>query len=174
MLIPGSDPRPHWLLLRTKPKQEARTVSALLAREIEAYCPRILEPVRPRFGPLGPLPLFPGYVFARLVLGERFAAAQYCAGSSGLVRMGDQFAALEDEAVTTLRQREGERGYVVPELPPRALRAGTRVRIAQGALSGLEGVVTRYLPAKKRVQLLLAYAWSGRSIEVDALAVKCA
>ncbi|HLA77500.1 MAG TPA: transcription termination/antitermination NusG family protein [Vicinamibacteria bacterium] len=174
MLIPGSDPRPHWLLLRTKPKQEAKAVNALAAREIEAYCPRILEPVRPRFGPLGPLPLFPGYVFTRFVLGERFAAAQYCAGSLGLVRLGGQFAAVEEEIVAGLRLREGERGYVMPDLPPRALRPGSRVRIAEGALAGLEGVVTRYLPAKKRVQLLLAHAWRGRPVEVDAVAVRCA
>lgn len=174
MLIYCDDARPHWLLLRTKPKQEAKAVGSLAARELEAFCPRILEPVRPRFGPAGPLPLFPGYVFTRLVLGDRFAAAQYCAGSAGLVKMGGGFAAVEDETIAALRLRQGERGYVVPELPPRALRPGTRVRIAVGAMSGLEGVVARYLPAKKRVQLLLAYAWSGRPVEVAATAVRCA
>jgi transcription antitermination factor NusG len=120
------------------------------------------------------MPLFPGYVFTRLVLGERFAAAQYCAGSAGLVKMGGGFAAVDDETIESLRRRQAERGYVVPELPPRALRPGTRVRIAAGAMTGLEGVVARYLPAKKRVQLLLAYAWNGRPVEVEATAVRCA
>lgn len=174
MLIHATEHDPYWLVLKTKPKQEAAALGSLAQREIEAYCPRVQEPVRLRYGPAGPVPLFPGYVFGRFALAERYAAAEYCSGSAGLVRFGDQFAALEDEVVEGLRLREGDRGYVIPELPPLALRAGAQVRINAGPMAGLDGVVTRYLPAKERVQLLLAHAWSGRPVEVEAAAVRCA
>jgi transcription antitermination factor NusG len=75
---------------------------------------------------------------------------------------------VDDEAIESLRLRQGERGYVIPELPPRAVRPGTRVRIAVGAMAGLEGVVTRYLPAKRRVQLLLRSVTAARGAEGSA------
>jgi transcription antitermination factor NusG len=174
MLIAAAEREPRWLVLKTKPRQEACVLRSLAQREIESYCPRVLELVRAQFAPRGPVPLFPGYVLCRIVLAEGHASAHYCSGSAGLVRFGDSFAAVEDEVVEGLRLREGERGYVVPELPPQALRCGAHVRIDAGPMAGLEGVVTRYMPARERVQLLLAYAWSGRPLEVEATAVRCA
>jgi transcription antitermination factor NusG len=173
VLVPACDPAARWFLLRTKPRQERRVAEALPARGIEAYLPRVLEPDRRAFEPKGPVPLFPGYVFARLRLPERWAAAHYCPGAAGLVRMGEGFAALEDEAVVLLRAHEGDRGYVFPAQPRRELRVGTRVRVSGGLLRGLEGVVTRFIPARRRVQILLALSWRG-SLEVDARTVRCA
>ncbi len=46
--------------------------------------------------------------------------------------------------------------------------AGTRVRVVSGPLRGVEGIVTRYLPAKDRVRLLLAMVGGPRHVEVDA------
>ncbi len=174
MLVSPLDTTPRWFVLRTKPKQERKALDSLEARGIAGYCPRVLEPYRLRAQPKGPTPLFPGYLFARLVIGERYAAAHYCAGSGGFVRAGAQFAALEDDAVQSLKDREGERGYVVPEAPPRALRTGARVTVVGGPLAGLEGVVARFVPARRRVQVLLRHVWGGRVAEVDVESVRCA
>lgn len=174
MMVAPSDPRRLWLLVRTKPKQERRVEDSLGARGVPAFCPRVLEPRLRRWEPKGPVPLFPGYVFAQLVLADGYAAVQYSAGSAGLVRLGAHFAALEDGDVETLRGSQGERGYAV--LPTRRpeVRPGTRVTVVGGSLDGIEGVVTRYLPGRQRVQILLALAWGGCSAEVDARRVRCA
>lgn len=174
MLIPALDPRPHWLLLRTKPRQEHKALAALKSRGIVAYYPQVLEPNRRPWEPKGPGPLFPGYLFAWMVVRERLAAARYCPGVAGPVRMGLSFAVLEDELVEALREREGERGYIVVEQPRKELRPGSRVRVASGSLSGIEGIVSRYIPARKRVQLLLGLACGVRVAEVSANDVRCA
>ncbi len=168
MLITVEDPRTVWLLLRTKPKQEAAVVQALAGRDVPAYCPRILEPRWHARAPRGPVPLFPSYVFARCVAKERFAAVRYCPGASGIVRFGEALAAVEDDFVASLKEREGERGYLVIAEARRAPTRGTRVRVVGGPLRGLEGIVTRYLPAKDRVRLLLAMVAGTRAVEVDA------
>jgi len=51
-------------------------------------------------------------------------------------------------------------------------REGSRVRVERGPLAGLEGVVTRYLPARDRVRLLLAVIGGVRNVEVDARHVR--
>ena len=86
MMVAPSDPRRLWLLVRTKPKQERRVEDSLGARGVPAFCPRVLEPRLRRWEPKGPVPLFPGYVFAQLVLADGYAAVQYSAGSAGLGR----------------------------------------------------------------------------------------
>lgn len=174
MMVAPSDARRLWLLVRTRPKQERRVEDSLVARGIPAFCPRVLEPRLRRWEPKGPVPLFPGYVLAQLVLADGYAAAQYCAGSAGLVRLGARFAAVEDADVETLRRSQGELGYVVLSTRRREVQPGTRVAVVGGSLDGIEGVVTRYLPGRQRVQILLALAWGGCSAEVDARRVRCA
>jgi transcriptional antiterminator RfaH len=168
MLIHASDQAPRWYLLHTRPKQEKTALSSLAAFGIEGYCPRVLEPRLHNWEPKGPVPTFPGYVFARFVLGERFAAANHCTGAAGLVRLGEHFAALSDDAVSAFRQAEGTLGYVSLPSSRRVLKEGTRVTVTRGPLAGLEGTVTRYLPAKSRVQLLMKAVWAGRRVELDA------
>jgi transcription antitermination factor NusG len=174
MLISLDDARPLWLLVHTKPKQESAVVHALAGREIPAYCPRILEPRWHARAPRGPVPLFPSYVFARCVVGERYTAVRYCPGASGIVRFGEAIAAVEDEFVASLREKEGERGYVVIAQARRAPASGSRVKVVDGPLHGVEGIVTRYLPARDRVRLLLTMVAGARTVEVDARHIRCA
>jgi transcription antitermination factor NusG len=174
MLIAVDDARLVWLLVRTKPKQESAVVEALAGRQMPAYCPRILEPRWHARAPRGPVPLFPSYVFARCVPKERYTAVRYCRGASGVVRFGDELAAVEDEFVVSLREREGERGYLVISDARRAPARGSRVRVVHGPLRGLEGIVTKYLPARDRVRLLLTMVAGVRNIEVDARHIRCA
>ncbi len=168
MLIALDDPRQVWLLVRSKPKQEAALVQALAGREVAAYCPRVLEPRRHARAPHVPVPLFPSYVFAQCVVRDKYTAVRYCTGAAGIVRFGEEIGAVEDEFVASLREREGERGYVVLSDARRAPVKGSRARVVEGPLQGLEGIVTHYLPAKDRVRLLLSMVGGVRNVEVDA------
>ncbi len=168
MLIAPDDPRLVWLLVRTKPKQEGAVTQALTARGVPAYCPRLLEPRAHARAPRGPVPLFPAYVFAQCVVALRYALVHYCPGAAGVVRFGDSLAAVEDEFLAALREREGERGYLVIGDARRPPAAGARVQVVSGPLRGVVGIVTRYLPAKDRVRLLLALVNGPRHVEVDA------
>ena len=133
MLIDPTDPRPLWLLVRTKPKQERTVISSLDARGVVGYCPRVLEPRLHVRAPRGPVPLFPSYVFARFVLEHAFAAVNYCPGVLGVVRFGGHFAAIEEAIVDSLREREGERGFLEIRAVRQAPRLGSRARIMMSA-----------------------------------------
>jgi transcriptional antiterminator RfaH len=172
MLVPPTDPRVLWYLLRTKLKQERALVDALAGRGVEGYCPRVLEPRWHARAPRGPVPLFPSYVFARFQASASFAAVTYCTGAAGIVRFGGELAAVDDDVIAALREREGERGYVELKAARSAPRAGDRARIERGPLAGFEGVVTRYLPARDRVRMLLTLVGGARNIEVDARHVR--
>lgn len=172
MLIEPTDPRLLWLLLRTKPKQEAAVVRMLEGRAIPAYCPRVLEPRRHVRAPRGPVPLFPAYVFAQCVPRDSFAAVNYCTGAAGIVRFGAHVAAVEDAFIAALHEREGTLGYLVMSDVRREPRQGSRVRIVTGMLEGFEGIVERYLPARDRVRLLLQLVAGTRPVEVDAADVR--
>ena len=174
MLISLDDPRQVWLLVRTKPKQEYALVQGLEGRGVAAYCPKVLEPRWHAHAPQGPVPLFPSYVFAQCVPTEKYAAVRYCPGTSRIVRFGEKLGAVEDEFVESLREREGERGYLVFADARRAPLKGSRVRVVRGPLQGIEGIVTHYLPAKDRVRLLLTMVGGVRNVEVDARHIRCA
>lgn len=108
-----------WLLVRTKPKQEALALRFLAWRGLTTYCPRILEPPSHRRAPRGPVPVFPAYVFCRGVPEEGFSAITYSPGVRRIVRFGERIAMLDDADIQLLKQREGDRGYlVVPRVPP--------------------------------------------------------
>ena len=172
MLVAPTDPRVLWYLLRTKPKQERAVVETLTARSVAAYCPRVLEPRWHRRAPRGPVPLFPSYVFARFLAAESFGAVNYCPGAAGIVRFGNELAALDDAVIDELRAREGEHGYVEIKAARARPREGGLARIERGPLAGLQGVVTRYLPARDRVRMLLAVIGGSRNVEVDARHVR--
>ena len=172
MLVPPTDPRVLWYLLRTKPKQERVVVETLAARGVEGYCPRVLEPRWHVRAPRGPMPLFPSYVFARFQAAAGFAAVNFCTGAAGVVRFGGELAAVDDGVCAGRREREGVQGYVELTAARERPREGSRVRVDRGPLAGLEGVVARYLPARDRVRLLLAVISGVRNIEVDARHVR--
>ena len=172
MLVPPTDPRVLWYLLRTKPKQERVVVETLAARGVEGYCPRVLEPRWHVRAPRGPMPLFPSYVFARFQAAAGFAAVNFCTGAAGVVRFGGELAAVDGGVIAGLREREGVQGYVELKAARERPREGSRVRVDRGPLAGLEGVVARYLPARDRVRLLLAVISGVRNVEVDARHVR--
>jgi transcription antitermination factor NusG len=149
------EPSP-WLLVRTKPKQEAIAEQALRVRGLPVYCPRVVEPPAHARAPRGPVPLFPSYVFCRATPEDGLAAATYCPGVRRLVRFGERFAALRDADVDRLRACETDRGHLVVPTPP--FEPGITVRLAAGPLSGLEAVVDRPLPSGERIRLLLTVA----------------
>ncbi len=167
MLITLDEPRQVWLLVRSKLKQESVLVLALAGREVEAYCPRVLEPRRYARAPHVPVPLFPSYVFARCVPKDKYTAVRYCTGAAGIVRFGDRIGAIEDDFVASLREREEGRGFLVIADARRTPAKGARVRVVGGPLRDLEGIVTHYLPAKDRVRLLLTAVSGVRNVEVD-------
>ena len=126
----------RWFVCHTKPRCEKKFSALLKAESFEHYLPLVTSTRRygtqtKRFTK----PLFPGYVFAQIILRQKPRVYQ----QDLLARV----IPVEDEA-RFLRQLEDVRTIVASglELTVRPLiKRGTRVRIISGPLWGLEGIV---------------------------------
>lgn len=126
----------RWFVCHTKPRCEKKFSMLLEAEGFEHYLP-LVQSVR-RYGKQTKRftkPLFPGYVFARVIVGEKSRIYQ----QDLLARV----LPVDDEK-KFLRQLEDVRTIVASglEMTVRPLiKRGTRVRVSSGPLWGLEGVV---------------------------------
>lgn len=105
-------------------------------------------------------PIFPGYVFCRLERGRKLTAMK-TPGVIRVVAFGGQdcpLAATEIESLVALAATE------VTARPCEYLPIGQRVRLVDGPLAGLTGVLTRADAAKR---LIVSVDILQRSIAVD-------
>jgi transcription antitermination factor NusG len=109
------------------------------------------------------LPLFPGYMFARLDARNRLPVL-VTPGVYGIVSCGKQPVAITDTEINSLKEvlRSG-----LPFGPWAFLTKGEKVTITQGALAGLTGIVVE---VKKTLRVVLCIDLIQRAVavEVDA------
>jgi len=153
-----------WFCLRTQPKHEHLAATALRRQlEITCFSPRLRFRRATRRGAVWFVEaMFPGYLFAEFVYSRQHRQVEYSPGIQGVVRFGDQVAALDSSNIANLRQAADEKEVVTfnPEI-----QVGQAVRIAEGPFQGLEALVTQLLPAKERIRVLLDFL--GRYLETE-------
>jgi len=131
--VPGEA---RWFVCHTKPRCEKKFDTLLIAEGVEHYLP-LVESVK-RYGKQTKRftkPLFPGYVFAQIVIENKARIYQQDL-LARVIPVGDEGL--------FLRQMEAVRTIVASglELTLRPLiQRGTRVRVTSGPLWGIEGVV---------------------------------
>jgi transcription antitermination factor NusG len=160
-----------WLVVRTKPRQEKIAVGHLAQRDVEPYCPMFLRPPWHARAPRGPVPLFAGYIFVHGDPVSQLNAVRYCPGVLGLVSFDGSPAVVEHEMIEALRQREGDRGYVLPNEFADGIPDGATVRVMAGPLEGIRGVFRGYLRGRERARILMDFLRSRHEVEVDAAAL---
>jgi transcriptional antiterminator RfaH len=106
--------------------------------------------------------MFPGYLFAQFVFPLFHRRVEHSHGIRGIVHFGDYVATLDPQTMEALQEKTGEEEIVT--LDPE-IKVGQSVRIAEGPFQGLEVVVTRLLPARERVKVLLEFL--GRPVETE-------
>jgi transcription antitermination factor NusG len=158
----ASVPAAGWFALYTTSRHEKRVAEHLGQREIEHYLPLYRSKRKWRDGSRVTLelPLFPGYVFVRILRSERVKVLEVPGALAVVMGTGGQPAVLPDATVQALRsglrEREAE--------PHPLLTAGQRARICSGAFAGLEGVVVRQ---KNRCRIVLTLEHIMRSFSVE-------
>jgi transcriptional antiterminator RfaH len=155
-----------WYCLHTEPKQENK-VAVLMKRELdlEVFAPRIRFR-RMRAGqPLWATEaLFPGYLFARFDYEDHRRKINTLSGVTRVVRFGDQPAVVDESIVAELRShvRDNETVEVTADPQP-----GSEVIVAGGAMRGLRALVTRVMPARQRIAILLEMLGNTREVEIE-------
>src|SRR5262245_52146965 len=150
----------YWAACRLQPNSTALALHCLTLQGYEVYCPRLRERRVPRGRRVEVLlPLFPGYIFLRVVTG--WWQARWTPGTCGLVMDGETPAKVPDAVIAEIRSRE-RKGAI--ELQPK-LRPGERVRVLRGPFrdqlaiyAGMSGrdrvaVLLRLLGGERRILL---------------------
>jgi transcriptional antiterminator RfaH len=160
----ASTETPLWFCLRAQPKHKHLAALALRRQlEIACFSPRVRFRKATRRGTIWFVEaMFPGYLFAEFVYSLQHRRVGHSPGIQGVVHFGEQVATLDSHTITTLQEKTGEEEIVTfnPEI-----QVGQAVRIAEGPFQGLEALVTRLLPAKERVRVLLEFL--GRPLETE-------
>jgi transcriptional antiterminator RfaH len=155
---------PLWFCLRTEPKHE-HIAAATLRRQLNVTCfsPRVRFPKATRRGRVWFIEaMFPGYLFARFTYPLLHRRIEHSPGIRGIVHFGDYVATLDPQTMAALQEKTGEDEIIT--LDPE-IKVGQSVKIAEGPFQGLEVVVTRLLPARERVKVLLEFL--GRPVETE-------
>ena len=178
----GASPLPHfirkanmaeskeivaWFCLHAQPKHEH--IAAAHIRQIkdtEVFLPRVRFKRATQRGTVWVTEaLFPGYLFARFNWQTLLRQVKHASGVRGIVHFGDQWPVVPEKTIEELRQSVGadEMQTISQEFSP-----GDAVRIADGTLRGLHAVVSRIMPSRERVAVLMDLLGRQTMIELTA------
>lgn len=155
----------RWYCIHTKRYKESWVARQLMESCDEIYLPllRWQRTVR-RQCKWVIEPLFPGYLFARFVVEERFRAVRYTPGVVSVVSTTSGGPLEVDAAIlSTLRQRSAN-GYV--EVPLVPFFPGEELEIKEGPFQGLRALFQQELKAGERVAVLLNLLSSRVRVEL--------
>lgn len=156
-----------WYLVHAKPRQEDTALANLARQGYEAFLPRMRRQVRHagRWRERVEA-MFPRYLFLRLAAGdEDWRPVHSTFGVSRLVRFGDQPARVPTDLVDYLRARADAEDIVRVE-PTAEFAPGQDVRVIEGPLAGIEGIVTAN-GARERVDVLLRVVAEAATVRIS-------
>jgi transcription antitermination factor NusG len=158
----------YWAVVQAEPRvlipgekrDDESLAEQLFARNgFESYLPRIKSRAADR--KLRIAPLFPGYIFVRVV--DQWYPIAWTIGVIRILMAGDHPARMPEKAMEEIRSREGRDGFV-KLVQPRTLKKGVRVRVLSGQFQGHIGLYDG-MSAKERERVLLDLL--GRSVRVE-------
>jgi len=152
---------PQWYAVYTRSRHEKQVHAQLQGRSIQSFLPLYETIHRWKDRKMRvQLPLFPGYVFVRIMLDRQLEVLQV-PGVARIVGFNGRPVAMKESDIETV-QRSLSLGTQFK--PCAYLAAGSRVRINSGPLIGLEGILVR---ARNRVRVVVSICLLERSVEVD-------
>lgn len=159
-----ADVAARWYAVYTYPRHEKAVADCLRNKSVEVFLPTVVTKNRwkDRTACIES-PLFPGYVFTRIRLGERGKVL----GVFGVVRMLSSHgapASIDDAELDSVRLCV--EGGVRLEVRP-LLKVGQRVRVRGGLLEGVEGVIARRKDSRSLI-VPVSLIHQSVAVEVDA------
>jgi transcriptional antiterminator RfaH len=156
-----------WFCVRSQLKHEHIAAANLrVLPQTEVFNPRIRFKRPTRRGPVWVTEsLFPNYLFARFDWRSSLRLIHHTGGVAGIVHFGSRWPTIPDTTIEELRSAIGEDQLRIID---DSLEIGQEVRISGGAFDGLEGVITRIVPARQRVAVLLDFLGRQTAVEVPA------
>jgi transcription termination/antitermination protein NusG len=173
--VPALDlTRPQWYALYTRSHCEQLVYDQLAAKGLSIFLPKMeVWSRRGGFRHRVPMPMFPSYLFLHHSM-DKVSFIEICK-ARGLVRiLGERWDRLsivpeaEIEAIQRVLSAE------LPVIPHPYLREGQRVRIIEGPLMGVEGILVQSKPDKGLLVLSIELLRRSIAVEVDSTLVGAA
>ncbi len=157
-----------WFCLKTQPKHEKLAAQFLRSKAgLEVFSPslrfqRVTVTGQKKWFEEA---LFPGYIFGRFLYHAHYRLVASAMGVTKVVGFGGNPAVVNDAVIADLRHfvRDNEVIEIAPDIVP-----GDEVTLLEGPFKGLRAVVTRVMPAKERVAVLLDLLGTQREVEITA------
>jgi transcription antitermination factor NusG len=151
----------RWFAVRVKPRAEKMVATQVRYKGYDEFLPLYKDRRRwsDRFQWVE-LPLFPGYVFCRLTSESRLPILTI-PGVINFVGIGKAPAAIDDAEIAAI-QATTRSGMATEPWP--FLSVGQRVRVAEGPLTGMEGLLVE---ARKRHRIIVSVSLLQRSMAVE-------
>lgn len=155
----------RWYALQLRTRWECSAANLLSGKGYQTYLPTRKTP-KQRSGSPKVAPLFPGYVFCRFNASNRLPVL-VTPGVIAVVGRGKVPIPIEDSELEAI-QKVVSAGLPLEPCP--YLEVGQRIRIEEGALSGIEGILTGFKGARR---LVVSVSLLRRSValEIDREAV---
>lgn len=162
-IMRNADMRPQWYAAYTLPRHEKSVADRLKSQDVETYLP-LYSLVRTwnRRRVEVELPLFPGYVFVKMIITARVRVLAH-PGVIRLVGFNGNAVALPDGEIERLRSSLAT--WKAEPYP--FLTAGKQVKIKSGPFVGFQGRIIRR-KGKMRLIVSLELIQSAILLEMDA------
>ena len=154
-----------WFCLKSQPKHEHIAAAHLRQNSaVEVFLPRVRFKRATRQGTVWVTEaLFPGYLFARFDWQSSLRLVQHSRGVRGVVHFGERWPAIPEAVIRELQQAIGaDELRTIPE----NFTPGDEVEITEGAMRGLRAVVTRVMPGRERIAVLMEFLGRQTMIEL--------
>ncbi|MCE0497061.1 MAG: hypothetical protein LV481_03855 [Methylacidiphilales bacterium] len=165
-----ANPNQAWFCLHSQAKHEHIVAAHLRKMEnVDVFLPRIRFKRATRQGMVWVTEaLFPGYLFTRFDWKTSLRQVQAVSGARGIVHFGDHWPVIPEQTMEELRQVIGpaELHTITQGFAP-----GDTVRVADGTLRGLHAVISRVLPGRERVAVLMELLGRQTMVELKTSSV---
>jgi len=153
----------RWYALQLRTRWESSTASVLSNKGYETFLPTYKLMKRGRGKSFeAPAPLFPGYLFCRFNVFDRLPVL-ITPGVIAVVGNGRTPIPVEDSELEAIQSMVAT-GFRVE--PCEYLEVGQLVRIGEGALSGVEGILTSFRGAQ-RIVVSVSLLRRSVALEID-------
>lgn len=155
-----------WFCVKTQNQRESLAFDSLKRlRFVELFWPRICFcGMGRRKGKWITESLFPNYLFCKFDWQHHARAVTYSPGVSGIIHFGQHYPIVPPDAIQELQATFGAEQVTTVE---HSLKIGDRVLIESGPMQGTEGMVSRILPGRARVALLIEFLGVQTQVEIN-------
>jgi transcriptional antiterminator NusG len=160
-----------WYAIHTRSHHEGKVECILKQRGHETFLPRITLPARRRDRKVTlNLPLFPGYLFIQSDIDPvTYLEVIRIKGVVRVLGVKDDLSPVPQEIIDSINSMIGSGR---PCYPYRFLKIGTRVRILEGPLAGISGIVVHCREQKRKLVVSVELFRRAVAVELEDDAVE--